>query len=57
MGVEGCWMEFIRSILGGIHQKTYFEDGFKEWLSETLGFAITYYDGMVFIIERQIKNS
>ena len=57
LGVEGCWMEFIRSILGGIHQKTYFEDGFKEWLSETLGFAITYYDGMVFIIERQIKNS
>lgn len=52
LGIEGCWIELISSIKGGIQQKTYYEDGFKEWLSETLGFAITYYDGMVFIIEK-----
>ena len=52
LGVEGCWIELIGNIKGGIQQKTYYEDGFKEWLSETLGFAITYYDGMVFIIEK-----
>lgn len=52
LGVEGCWIEFIQSIMGGIQQKTYSEDGFTEWLSETLGFAITYFDGVVFIVER-----
>lgn len=52
LGVEGCWIEFIQSIMGKIQQKTYYEDGFKEWLSETLGFNITYFDGLVFIIEK-----
>lgn len=52
LGIEGCWIEFIESIIGKIQQKTYYEDGFKEWLTEITGFSITYYDGMVFIIEK-----
>ncbi len=53
LGIEGCWIEFIQNIMGNIQQKTYYEDGFKEWVNETLGFSITYFDGMVFIIEKQ----
>lgn len=51
LGIEGCWIELISSIKGGIKQKTYYEDGFKEWMGEVLGFEITYYDGVVFIVE------
>lgn len=52
LGVEGCWIELIKSIKGGIKQTTYFEDDFKEWLKETMGFEITYYDGLVFVLEK-----
>ncbi|MBO5609115.1 MAG: hypothetical protein J5929_01905 [Eubacterium sp.] len=56
LGVEGCWIEFIQFIKGGIRQTTYYEDGFKDFIKETLGFEITYYDGEAFIIERGNKS-
>jgi hypothetical protein len=52
LGIEGCWIEFINAICGGIQQVTYYEDNFKDWLAKTLGFTITYYDGLVLIIEK-----
>lgn len=56
LGVEGCWTELINNIKVGISQKTYYEDGFREWLQETLGFTITYCDKDVFIIEKTITQ-
>lgn len=52
-GISGCWKEFIESVLG-ISKQTlnYYDDNFKDWIIDHLGFAITYYDGFVFIIER-----
>lgn len=52
-GVEGCFLEFIESIKGGIRQITYFDDYFNEWLEETLGCWISYKDGLVFMLERE----
>ena len=52
-GIEGCFIELIGFIKGGIVQKTYYEDGFNEWLKETCGFEITYKDGFVFMLERE----
>ena len=51
LGVEGCWIEFFKGILGNVPQKTYFEDGFKDWVEENAGFTISYYDGMAYIVE------
>lgn len=51
-GIEGCFIEFIGFIKGGIRQKSYFEDGFNEWLEEELGCWISYKDGLVFMLER-----
>jgi len=52
LAIEGCWIEFIQHICGSIKQKTYYDDHFREWLKDTMGFEITHYDGFVFIIER-----
>lgn len=52
-GIEGCFIELIEFIKGGIRQKTWFEDGFKEWLEETTGLIITYNDGLVIMLERE----
>ncbi len=51
MGIEGCFMELLNNIKSGI-QKTYYEDGFNEWLLETYGFEIIYKDGLVFMLEK-----
>lgn len=51
LGVEGCFIEFLESIKPCI-QKTYYEDGFNEWLKKTYGFEITYKDGLVFMLEK-----
>lgn len=52
LGIEGCFIELIDFIKGGIRQTTYHEDGFNEWFEEVLGCRITYKDGLVFMLER-----
>ena len=54
-GVEGCFIEFFEAILGGVPQKTYFEDDFKGWMTEKTGLMITYTDDQAFIIEKENK--
>lgn len=51
-GVEGCFMELLENIKL-CPQKTYYENGFDDWLKETFGFEITYKDGFVFMLERE----
>lgn len=53
-GIEGCFIEFFDNIKG-ISQKTYYEDGFKDWVIDNFGFDITYFDGQVFIWEKTTK--
>lgn len=55
LGIEGCFMELIGFIYGGV-QKKYYEDGFNEWLDKTCGFRITYKDGLVFMFEKKGKK-
>lgn len=52
LGIEGCFVELINFIKGGIRQKTYYEDGFDKWLEETMGFSIIYNDGLVIMLQR-----
>jgi hypothetical protein len=56
LGIEGCFMELVEFIKGGIIQKTYFEYGFNEWLMETMNFEITYKDGLVFMFEKEMEK-
>lgn len=51
LGIEVCFMELLEFIKP-CRQKTYYEDGFNEWLFETYGFKITYKDGLVFMLEK-----
>lgn len=50
-GVEGCFIELFGFLKGG-RQKTYYEDGFEEWVKNTYGFKIVYKDGFVFLLEK-----
>lgn len=52
-GMEGCFMEFLKNIKP-CEQKTYFDDDFNDWLEETYKFRITYKDGLVFMLEKNI---
>ena len=52
LGIEGCFIELLEFIKPCV-QKTYYEDGFNEWLKETYGFEITYKDGLVFMLEKE----
>lgn len=51
-GVEGCFMELIEFLCGGIRQTCYYEDGFAEFLQKTLKFRISYNDGTVMMWTR-----
>lgn len=51
LGIEGCFIEMLNDIKGCV-QKTYYEDGFNEWLKKEYGFEITYKDGLVFMLEK-----
>ena len=51
-GIEGCFMELLEFIKP-CSQKTYYEDGFNEWLMKRYGFEITYIDGLVFMLEKE----
>lgn len=55
LGIEGCFIEMLNDIKGCI-QKTYYEDGFNEWMKETYGFEITYRDGLVFMLEKEERE-
>lgn len=50
LGIEGCFIEFIEFLKGGIVQTTYHECGFNEWLEKNLGIKITYNDGFVIML-------
>lgn len=52
-GLTGCFAELLKNIHPEIIQeKSYFDDGFNEWLEENYHFRITYKDGFVFFLER-----
>lgn len=53
LGIEGCFMELLDFIKPCKQRKTYYEDGFNEWLMKTYGFEITYKDGLVFMLEKE----
>ena len=55
-GIEGCFIELL-GFIKRCPQKTYFEDGFDDWLWETFNFGITYKDGFVFLLEKEAENN
>lgn len=47
-GISGCFMELLDDIKPRRGtEKTYFDDGFNDWLEETYKFRITYKDGLI----------
>ncbi len=52
LGIDGCFIELL-GFIKNCGQKTYYEDGFNEWLMKTYGFEITYKDGLVFMLEKE----
>lgn len=57
LGITGCFMELLDNIKPrrGM-EKTYFDDEFNNWLEETYKFRITYKDGLVFMLEKNIEE-
>lgn len=56
-GITGCFIELLNSIKSGMGaKKKYFEDGFNDWLEEIYKFRITYKDGLVFMLEKNIEE-
>lgn len=55
LGIEGCFMELLDFIKPCKQRKTYYDDGFNNWLMETYGFEITYKDGFVFMLEKEVE--
>jgi len=51
LGIDGCFIEFL-GFINPCPKKTYWEDGFNEWLKNTFNFEITYKDGLVFMFEK-----
>ena len=57
LGITGCFIELLNSIKPGMGaKKKYFEDGFNDWLEEIYKFRITYKDGLVFMLEKNIEE-
>lgn len=55
-GIDGCFREFLEFINNGyepMERKSYWDDGFNEWLNSIYGFEITYKDGLVFMLEKE----
>ena len=52
-GITGCFMEMLEYIKEVAVKKSYFDDGFNEWLKENYGFGITYRDGLVFMFKKE----
>lgn len=54
-GLTGCFAELLQNIHPGISQeKSYFDDGFNDWLERNYHFRITYKDGFVFLFTRSL---
>ena len=49
LGVEGCFIELIQFIKGGIRQVTFHEDGFYRWFADTMKLNCIYHDPGVFV--------
>ncbi len=54
-GVSGCFRELISNIHGDIPQKGFFENDFRSWLRKTCHMKITWYDGLVMMIEYKCR--
>ena len=56
--ITGCFMELLDDIKPRRGtEKTYFDDGFNDWLEEMYKFRITYKDGLVFMLEKNIEEA
>lgn len=56
LGIDGCFRELLDFLNNGyepLEKKSYYDDGFNEWLNGIYGFEITYKDGLVFMLERK----
>lgn len=56
LGIDGCFRELLDFLNNGyepLEKKSYYDDGFNEWLNGIYGFEITYKDGFVFMLERK----
>lgn len=56
LGIDGCFRELLDFLNNGyepLEKKSYYDDGFNEWLNNIYGFEITYKDGLVFMLERK----
>lgn len=56
LGIDGCFRELLDFLNNGyepLEKKSYYDDGFNEWLNDIYGFEITYKDGFVFMLERK----
>ena len=54
-GLTGCFAELLQNIHPEISQeKSYFDDGFNDWLERNYHFRITYKDGFVFLFSRSL---
>lgn len=52
-GISGCFIEMLGFIKPEIcAQKTFFEDGFNDWLKRTFHFSISHNDGLVLMLEK-----
>ena len=57
LGITGCFIELLDNIKPGMGtKKTYFDDGFNNWLEENYKFRITYKDGLVFMLEKNVEE-
>lgn len=51
-GIDGCFKEFLDAVNHKPIIKSYFDDGFNNWLSKEYSFWIGYRDGFVFMLEK-----
>jgi hypothetical protein len=49
-GIQGCWMEYFKSIGYEGKQTEYYHDNFHDWIYKEFQYKITYKDGLVFMI-------
>ena len=49
-GIEGCWIEYFKSIRYEGKQIGYWDDNFHDWIFKEFGYKITYKDGLVFML-------
>lgn len=55
-GIVGCFYELLQNIKKTDNFRSYHENDFNEWLEENYGMYITYRDGFVFMLEREVEE-